>query len=85
MKFSDYLNESPAFKSGALELPPDKKPGVVVAQSGTELFNTFAKLNSRISKIPHDQQSTYRNMLNHVYLAYELLRKQYPLFFKKLD
>lgn len=85
MKFAKYLNESPAFKPGAMQVQGQPKPSIQTAQLATDLFNVFGKTYSKINALPEDMRGTFKDVLNHIHLAYELIRKKYPMFFRKLD
>jgi hypothetical protein len=85
MKFAKYLNESPAFKTGAMQVQGQPKPSIQTAQLATDLFVVFDKTYKKLNAVPEELKGTFKDALNHIYLAYELIRKRYPLFFRKLD
>jgi hypothetical protein len=83
MKFKDYIAEAASFNSGALS--QTQKPGMFAATLGNDLYNLYNKISSRSEMAPDNLKPTFNGILNHIKLAYNLIRNQYPHFFKKID
>jgi hypothetical protein len=75
------LDES-FIKPGGVKAVP--RPAMATLNLANRLFQLYNETESRLTAVPNDMRPLWSDVLNHVKLSYEMIRKQYPNTFREL-